>query len=100
MGRAIMGARAKSVFRTVHQGLQAIGRCVGQLTNLALAIALFITPIFVMLMASLYAAFGVSELLGGGTFLIFVSFWVFVALIGWYVSPMFSHGSLKHCRRS
>ena len=40
-----------------------------------------------MLMASLYAAFGVSELLGGGTFLMFVLFWVFVALIGWYVPP-------------
>jgi hypothetical protein len=82
-----MGAHVQRVFVGLHHGLQAIGRCVGQLTLLALALGLFLTPIFLMLMASLYAAFGVSELLGGRTFLIFVLFWVFVALIGWYVPP-------------
>jgi hypothetical protein len=82
-----MGARAKSVFRTVHQGLQAIGRCVGQLTLLALAIGLFITPIVALLMVSLEAALGVSELLRGGTFLMLVLFCGFVVLIASYVSP-------------
>jgi hypothetical protein len=82
-----MGAQVQRVFVGLHHGLQAIGRCVGQLTLFVLAISLFIVPIFVMLMASLYAAFGVSELLGGGTFVIFVLFWVFVTLIGWYASP-------------
>jgi len=82
-----MGAHVQRVLVGLHHGLQAIGRSVGQLTLFALAIGLFLTPIFAMLMASLYAAFAVSELLGGGTFLTFVFFWVFVTLIGWYVSP-------------
>jgi hypothetical protein len=82
-----MGARTKRVLRTMHQGLQAIGRCVGQLTVIALAILLFLAPIVALLMTSVYAAFGVAELIGGGTFIIFVLFWVFIALTGWYVSP-------------
>ena len=82
-----MGARTKRVLRTMHQGLQAIGRCVGQLTVFALAILLFLTPIVAVVMTSLYAAVSVAELIGGGTFMIFVFFWVFIALIGWYVSP-------------
>jgi hypothetical protein len=82
-----MGARARRVLRTMHQGLQAIGRCVGQLTVIALVILLFLAPIVALLMTSVYASVGVTELIGGGTFMIFVCFWVFIALIGWYVSP-------------
>src|SRR5208282_1711409 len=36
---------------------------------------------------SMFAAFGVEQLIGGGPFLIFALFWFFVGLIGWYVSP-------------
>jgi hypothetical protein len=78
---------AKRVLVIFEKSLQEIGRRIGQLTNLALAIALFVCPIFALVLASFCAAFGVVNLLGGGEFLIFLLFWFFVGLIGWYVSP-------------
>ena len=82
-----MGALAKTLFLTLHHGFQAIGRAVGQLASIALGIGLFLASISAVLAASMCAAVGVVKLTGGGAFVIFLLFWVFVALIGWYVAP-------------
>jgi hypothetical protein len=61
-----VGAFAKRVLITLHRGLQGIGRGIGHLTLFVLAIGLYLTPIVAVIMASFFAAGGVSEFLGGG----------------------------------
>jgi hypothetical protein len=77
----------KKVLGIFDEGLREIGHVIGQLTNVGLAIALFLGPIVALLLVSLYAALGVAPLLGGGDFLGVLLFGCFVGLIGWYVSP-------------
>jgi hypothetical protein len=71
----------------LNRGLIAAGKIIGQLTILALVLGLFIAPVLAMLTASFYIAFGLAHLIGAEAFVGFVMFWVFVGLIGWYVSP-------------
>ncbi|HXP02878.1 MAG TPA: hypothetical protein VN808_02085 [Stellaceae bacterium] len=82
-----MGALARRTLLILHQSLQGTGRFAAQLTILALVALLGLAPVFILLMASLYGAYGVVSLIGGGAFVVFLVFWVFVGLIGWYVSP-------------
>jgi hypothetical protein len=84
---AIMGALAKRALVTLHHGLEGIGPWVAQLTVIALVAILFLVPLFAMLIGSFFMAFCVERLIGGGAFLIFAMVWVFIGLIGWYVSP-------------
>ncbi len=71
----------------LNRWLTAAGKIIGQLTILALVTGLFIAPVLAMLTASFYIAFGLAHLIGAGVFVGFVLFWVFVGLVGWYVSP-------------
>ncbi len=71
----------------LDHALQAIGRLVGQLTALALIVLLFLAPVFAMLLGCVYAAVGVEKLTGGGAWVWGPLFWVFIGVIGWYVSP-------------
>jgi hypothetical protein len=70
---------------TLNNLLIAIGRLIGQITILALVAGLFIAPVTAMLMASFYIASVLAH--GAGIFVGFVSFWVLVGFIGWYVAP-------------
>jgi FtsH-binding integral membrane protein len=74
-------------FRVLHRSLDRIGRAVGQLTVFVLAISLFIAPMAAMIFGCFFAAFGVEYLTGGGVALTFVLFWLFIGLIGGYVTP-------------
>jgi hypothetical protein len=82
-----MGVLVKTFFLTLHHGLQAIGRAIGQLASIALGVGLFLVSISAAIAASMYMAVGVVKLTGGGAFVIFLLFWVFVSLVGWYVAP-------------
>ena len=82
-----MGVLIKTALLTLHHGLQAIGRAIGQLASILLGVGLFLASISAVIAASMYMAVGVAKLSGGGSFVIFLLFWVFVSLIGWYVAP-------------
>jgi len=71
----------------VHRSLHALGKNIGQLVLIALAIGLFIMPLGTILIASLFAAAYVGNLLGGGTLVTFFLFWIPVVLTGLYVAP-------------
>jgi hypothetical protein len=81
------GVLVKIFFLTLHHGLQAIGRVIGQLASIALGVALVLASISAVIAASMYMAVGVVKLTGGGAFVIFLLFWIFVSLIAWYVAP-------------
>src|SRR5260221_6295485 len=76
-----------NILSILNRGLAAAGKIIGQLMILALVAGLFIVPVLAMLTASFYLAFGLMHLIGAEVFVSFVMFWVFVGLIGWYVSP-------------
>ena len=75
------------ILTKLNRGLIAAGKIIGQLAILVLVAGLFITPLLAMLTASFYIAFGLAHLIGAEGFVSFVVFWIFVGLIGWYVSP-------------
>jgi hypothetical protein len=72
---------------SVHHGLEAIGTAIAQITKLALVALLFAAPLFAAIFASLFAAVEVGRLIGGGAFVAFVLFWLFIGLVGFYVAP-------------
>jgi len=72
---------------SLNQGLTAAGKIIGQLTILALVAGLIVAPVLATLTTSFYIAVGLANLIGAGVFVEFVLFWVFVGLIGFYVSP-------------
>ena len=71
----------------VHHGLQEVGKGLGILFRLALALALFFGSVVAVLMASFFAAFEVAHVTGGGELVGFALIWVFVGLIGFYAAP-------------
>ncbi|MGA8551553.1 MAG: hypothetical protein WB678_15090, partial [Stellaceae bacterium] len=82
-----MSVLVKTLFLTLNRWLQAIGRVIGKLASIVLGIGLFLASISAVIAASMYMAVGVVKLTGGGAFVSFLLFWVFVSLIGWYVAP-------------
>ena len=75
------------IFHLFHRSLDAIGKVIGQLTVFVLAISLFIMPVAALVLGSLFAAAGVSSLIGGGIWLTLSLVWVFIGLIGFYAAP-------------
>jgi hypothetical protein len=71
----------------VHRGLKAAGKGIAPLIALALVAVLFLVPVLAVLMARLYAGWWAADLVGAGTWMTFILFWVFVGLIGFYISP-------------
>jgi hypothetical protein len=76
--------RLMKIFHLIHRSLDAIGKIIGQLVVLVIAISLFIAPLAALVTGSLFAAAEVSNLIGGGIWLTLSLFWVFVGLIGFY----------------
>jgi hypothetical protein len=72
---------------TLHHGLKAIGRAIGQVTRLVLVALLFAVPLFAAVLGSLVAAAQVAFLVGGGALVYWPLWSVFMAFIGFYVAP-------------
>lgn len=71
----------------VHHGLEAIGSQIAIVAKLVLVAILFFAPLFAVVFGSLVAGVEVAGLVGGGDFVGFLLFFVFVGVIGVYVSP-------------
>lgn len=75
------------LLRALHRGLTATGELIGRLSALLLVLLLFVAPVLAMLMASLYAALAVTNLIGAASFFGYVLFLFFIGFIAWYVGP-------------
>jgi hypothetical protein len=82
-----IGGRKMRPLLTLHHGLEAIRRAIGQVTRLVLGALLFAAPLFAAVAASLVAAVMVAVLVGGGALVYLPLFPVFMGFIGFYVSP-------------